>query len=58
VRGCREPKLLKRDFVSNDWCRRRNRCGRLVEEASVNSTKDSLDVREGKKIKNDIKEIT
>jgi hypothetical protein len=30
----------------------------LVEEASVNSTKDSLDMRDGKKIKNAIKEIT
>jgi hypothetical protein len=58
VRGCREPKPLKRDFVSNGWRHQRNRCGRLVEEASVNSTKDSLDVREGKNIKNDIKEIT
>jgi hypothetical protein len=29
-----------------------------VEEASVNSTKDSLDVREGKKIKNAKKEKT
>jgi hypothetical protein len=58
VRGCREPKQPKRDFVSNGWHRRRNQCGRLVEEASVNSTKDSLEVREGKKIKNSIKEIT
>jgi hypothetical protein len=58
VRGCREPKQPKRDFVSNDWHRRHNRCGRLVEEASVNSTKDSLDMREGKKIKNTMKEIT
>jgi hypothetical protein len=46
VRGCREPKQLKRDFVSNDWHRWCNQCGRLVEEASVNSTKDSLDMRE------------
>jgi hypothetical protein len=52
VRGCKERKQPKRDFVSNGWRRRCNRCGRLVEEASVNSTKDSLDVREGKKIKN------
>jgi hypothetical protein len=36
--------------VSNGWPRRRNRCGKLVEEASVNSTKDSLDVRGGEKI--------
>jgi hypothetical protein len=41
--------------VSNGWRRRRNRCGRLVEEAFANSTKDRLDVREGKKIKNAIK---
>ena len=33
-------------------------CGRPVEEASINSTNESLDVREGKKIKNTIKEIT
>jgi hypothetical protein len=48
VKGCREPKQPKRDFVSNGWRRRRNQCGKLVEESSVNSTKDSLD--EGKKI--------
>jgi hypothetical protein len=58
VRGCREPKRPKRDFVSNGWRRRHNRCGRPVEEASVNSTNESLDVRDGKKIKNTIKEIT
>jgi hypothetical protein len=29
-----------------------------MEEASVNNTNDSLDVRDGKKIKNTIKEIT
>jgi hypothetical protein len=57
VRGYIEPKQPKRNFVSNGWCRRRNRCGRLVEEASVKSTKDSLDVREEKKkIKNARKE--
>jgi hypothetical protein len=44
VKGCREPKQLKRDFVSNGWRRRRNQCGKLVKEASVNNTKDSLDV--------------
>ena len=43
VKGCREPKQPKRDFVSNGWRRRRNQCGKLVEESSVNSTKDSLD---------------
>jgi hypothetical protein len=58
VRGCRQPKRPKRGFVSKGWHCRRNLCGRLVEEASVNSTKDSLDVRDGKKIKNAIKEIT
>jgi hypothetical protein len=58
VRGYRRPKLPKRDFVSNGWRRRRNRCGRPVEEASVNSTNDSLDVRDRKKIKNTRKEIT
>jgi hypothetical protein len=59
VRGCREPRQLKRDFVSNGWRRRCNQCGRMVEEASVNSKKDSLDVREGEKIlKNARKEIT
>jgi hypothetical protein len=51
VRGCREPKPLKRDFVSNGWRRWCNRCGRPVEEESVNSTKDSLDVREEKRLK-------
>ena len=55
VRGNRGPKLPKRDFVSSGWHHRRNRCGRLVEEASVNNTNDSLDVRYGKKIKNTIK---
>jgi hypothetical protein len=55
VRRNRGPKLLKRDFMSNGWRRRRNRCGRLVEEAFVNNTNDSLDVRDGKKIKNTIK---
>jgi hypothetical protein len=49
VRGCIEPKPPKRDFVSNGWHRRRNQCGRLVEEAFVNSTKDSLDERVGEK---------
>jgi hypothetical protein len=58
VKGCREPKQPKRDFVSNGWRRRRNRCGRPMEEASVNSTNESLDVKDGKKIKNTIKEIT
>jgi hypothetical protein len=33
--------------VSNGWRRQRNQCGKLVEESSVNSTKDSLD--EGEK---------
>jgi hypothetical protein len=57
VRGYREPKLPKRDFVSNGWRRQRNRCGKLVEEASVNSRKDSLDERVGKKrLKNNRKE--
>jgi hypothetical protein len=51
VRGCREPKQPKQDFVSNGWHRWRNRCGRLVEEASVNSTKNSLDVRGGERKK-------
>jgi hypothetical protein len=58
VRGYRGPKLLKRDFLSDGWRRRRNRCGRSVEEAFVNSTNDSLDMRDGKKIKKTIKEIT
>jgi hypothetical protein len=58
VRGCREPKRPKRDFVSNGWRCLCNRCGRLVEETSVNSTNDSLDVRDGKNIKKTIKEIT
>jgi hypothetical protein len=49
VRGCREPKQPKRDFASNGWHRRRSQCGRLVEESSVNSTKDSLDERGGEK---------
>jgi hypothetical protein len=49
VRGCREPKQPKRDFVSNGWHCRCNKCGRLVEEESVNSTKDSLDMRGGEK---------
>jgi hypothetical protein len=47
VKGCREPKQPKRDFVSNGWHHRRNQSGKLVEESSVNSTKDSLD--EGEK---------
>jgi hypothetical protein len=55
VRGYRGPKISKRDFVSTDWRHRRNQCGRLMEEASVNNTNDSLDVRDGKKIKNTIK---
>jgi hypothetical protein len=58
VRGCREPKRSKQDFVSNGWRRQRNRCGRPMEEASVNNTNDSLDVRDGRKIKNTIKERT
>jgi hypothetical protein len=33
-----------------------NRCGSPVEEASINSINDSLDMRDGKKIKNTIKE--
>jgi hypothetical protein len=49
VRGCREPKQPKRDFVSNRWRLWRNQCVRLVEEAYFNSTKDSLDERGGKK---------
>ena len=53
--GYRGPKLSKRDFVSNSWRRRRNRCDRPMEEASVNNTNDSLDERYGKKIKNTIK---
>jgi hypothetical protein len=44
--------------VSNGWRHRHNRCGRSVEEASFNSTNDSLDVRDEKKIKNTIKERT
>jgi hypothetical protein len=59
VRGCREPKQPKQDFVSNGWRRRHNRCGRLVEEASVNRKKDSLDERGGeKRLKTLEKEIT
>jgi hypothetical protein len=42
VKGCREPKQLKRDFVSNGWRRRHNQCGKLVKEAYVNNTKDSF----------------
>jgi hypothetical protein len=42
---------MERDFVSNGWRRWCNRCGRLVEEASINSTNDSLDMREGKRLK-------
>jgi hypothetical protein len=57
VKGCREPKQLKRDFVSNGWRRRRNQCGKLVKEASVNNTKDSLDVG-SKKIKNAKEKLT
>jgi hypothetical protein len=49
MRGYRGPKLSKRDFVSNGWCRRRNRCGRPVEEESVNNKNDILDTRDGKK---------
>jgi hypothetical protein len=49
VMGYREPKQPKRDFVSNGWRHRRNQCGKLVEESSVNSTKDCLDERVGKK---------
>ena len=51
--GFKEPKQPKRDFVSNGWHRRRNQCGKLVEESSVNSTKGCLDDRvRKKKIKN------
>jgi hypothetical protein len=57
VRGNRLPKQPKRDSMSNGWHRRHNRCGRPMEEASVNNTDDSLDVRYGKKIKNTTKEI-
>jgi hypothetical protein len=53
VRGNRGPKRPKRDYVSNGWFCRCNRCGRPMEEASVNNKNDSLDVRYGKKkIKN------
>jgi hypothetical protein len=58
VRGYIGPKLPKWDFVSNGWHRRHNRCGKPVEEASVNSTNDGLDMGDGKKIKNTKKEIT
>jgi hypothetical protein len=51
VRGNRGPKLQKRDFVSNGWRRQRNRCGRPIEEEFVNNTNDSLDVRDGKRLK-------
>jgi hypothetical protein len=43
VKGCKEPKQPKRDFVSNGWRRQRSQCGKLVEVSSVNNTKDSLD---------------
>jgi hypothetical protein len=56
VRGNRGPKQSKQDSMSNGWCHRCNQCGRLMEEASVNNTNDSLGVRYGKKIKNIIKE--
>jgi hypothetical protein len=53
VRGYIKPKPPKGDFMSNSWRRQRNQFDRLVKEASVNSTKDSLDERgERKKIKN------
>jgi hypothetical protein len=58
VRGYRGPKLPKRDFVSTDWHHRCNQCGRPMEKASVNNKNDILDMRDGKKIKNTIKEIT
>jgi hypothetical protein len=41
--------------VSNDWHHQRNRCGRPMEEASVNNINDSLDMRDGKKIKKNYK---
>jgi hypothetical protein len=43
--------------VSNGWRRWHNRCGRPMEVAYVNNTNDSLDMWDGKKIKNTTKEI-
>jgi hypothetical protein len=49
VRGNRGPKQPKQDYVSKGWHHWRNRCGRPMEESSVNNTNDSLDVKCGKK---------
>jgi hypothetical protein len=47
VRGYRWPKRPKRDSRSNDWHHQCNRCGRLMDDASVNNTGDRSDMRSG-----------
>jgi hypothetical protein len=47
VRGYRWPKRPKRDSGSSGWHRQRNRCGRLMDDASVNNMGDRSDMRSG-----------
>jgi hypothetical protein len=47
VREYRGPKRPKRDSGSSGWHRQRNRCGRLMDDASVNNTDDRSDMRSG-----------
>jgi hypothetical protein len=47
VREYRGPKRPKRDSGSNGWHRQCNRCGRLMDDASVNNMDDRSDMRSG-----------